>query len=44
MIDAGVTGQIATVRYFAAGTADLVVGIYSTDSKQLLGSGTIQVE
>ncbi len=44
MIDAGVTGQIATVRYFAAGTADLVVGIYSTDSKQLLASGTIQVE
>ena len=44
MIDAGVTGQTATVRYFAAGTADLVVGIYSTDSKQLLASGTIQVE
>lgn len=44
VIDAGVTGQTATVRYFAAGTADLVVGIYSTDSKQLLASGTIQVE
>lgn len=44
MTDAGVTGQTATVRYFAAGTADLVVGIYSTDSKQLLASGTIQVE
>ena len=44
VIDAGVTGQAATVRYFAAGTADLVVGIYSTDSKQLLASGTIQVE
>lgn len=44
VIDAGVTGQTATVRYFAAGTADLVVGVYSTDSKQLLASGTIQVE
>lgn len=44
VVDAGVTGQTATVRYFAAGTADLVVGIYSTDSKQLLASGTIQVE
>lgn len=44
VIDAGVTEQTATVRYFAAGTADLVVGIYSTDSKQLLASGTIQVE
>ena len=44
VINAGVTGQTATVRYFAAGTADLVVGIYSTDSKQLLASGTIQVE
>lgn len=44
VIDAGVTGQTATVRYFAAGTADLAVGIYSTDSKQLLASGTIQVE
>ena len=34
-----VDGQTAQVQYISGGAADLVVGVYSTDEKQLLASG-----